>query len=117
MPTRVFTGVILLACAALAADSLNCRLVGNWPFGPSANSAVDPARNLVFCGSGGGTYVLDMSNPNSPVVLSDGIRTRGYVRDMWYENNRLYVVSGPLDVFDVSNPAAPSRLGGLSVPG
>ena len=72
MRIRVIAAVILLACLGFAADSLNCRLVGNWPFGPSSSTAVDPARNLVFCGSGGGAYILDMSNPTSPVVLSDG---------------------------------------------
>jgi hypothetical protein len=86
---RALLAVVLLAGAGFAADSLNCRLVGNWPFGPSSNSVVDPARNLVFCGSGGGVYVLDATDPNSPVVLSDAIRTRGYIRDMWYESNRL----------------------------
>ena len=54
-------------------DSLNCRLVGNWPFGPSYAVAVDSARNLVFCGSGGGVYVLDVSDSANPVKLSDAI--------------------------------------------
>ena len=117
MRMRVISAIILLACAGFAADSLNCRLVGNWPFGPCSNSAVDPARNLVFCGSGGGAYVLDMSNPNSPVMLSDAIRTRGYVRDVRYESNRLYVVSGPLDIYDVSVPSSPVRLSTVSVKG
>ena len=117
MRKRILGAIVLLACAAFAADSLNCRLVGNWPFGPSSNSACDPARNLVFCGSGGGVYVLDVTNPSSPQVLSEAIHTRGYIRDMWYDNNRLYVISGPLDIFDVSNPAAPVRLGGAAVAG
>jgi hypothetical protein len=117
MRMRILAAIILLVAAGFAADSLNCRLVGNWPFGPSSNSAVDPARNLVFCGSGGGAYVLDMSNPNSPVVLSDAIRTRGYIRDMWYESNRLYIVSGPLDIYDVTTPSAPVRLSSVPVKG
>jgi hypothetical protein len=29
-------------------DSLNCRFVGNWPFGPAYAVAYDSARNLVF---------------------------------------------------------------------
>ena len=42
-------------------DSLNVRFVGNWPFGKSYAVCVDSVRNLVFVGSGGGIYVLDVS--------------------------------------------------------
>lgn len=42
-------------------DSLNVRFVGNWPFGKSYAVAIDSARNLAFCGSGGGVYILDVS--------------------------------------------------------
>jgi hypothetical protein len=117
MRKRILGAVILLACVAFAADSLNCRLVGNWPFGPSSNSAADPARNLVFCGSGGGAYVLDVTNPGSPIILSDAIRTRGYVRDMWYANHHLYVVSGQLDIYDVTSAATPIRRSTVTVAG
>jgi hypothetical protein len=91
MKPRLAVLLVCVVALALAADSLNCHLVGNWPFGPSSNAAVDPTRQLAFCGSGGGAYVLDVSNPAAPAVLSDGIRTRGYVRDMSYQDNRLYV--------------------------
>ncbi|MGC8798212.1 MAG: hypothetical protein ACP5PK_06080, partial [candidate division WOR-3 bacterium] len=47
-------------------DSLNTRFVGNWPFGHSYAVAYDQARRLVFCGSGGGVYVLSVSNPSNP---------------------------------------------------
>lgn len=40
-------------------DSLNTRFIGNWPFGVTYAVSFDPSRNLVFCGSGGGVYVLE----------------------------------------------------------
>ena len=76
--------LLLLAICALAitaahGDSLNCRLVGNWPFGPSSAIALDSARALAFVGSGGGVYVLDVSNPAQPVKLSE-VHTQGMVK-------------------------------------
>ena len=62
----VVLGLMLVTTAVRAQDSLNCRFVGNWPFGFSEAVALDPARNLAFCGSGGGVYVLDVSNPAQP---------------------------------------------------
>lgn len=58
-------------------DSLNVRFVGNWPFGPSEAVAYDLIRNLVFCGSGGGVYVLDVSNPATPQKISERIHSQG----------------------------------------
>ena len=66
-------------------DSLNVRFVGNWPFGPSWAVCVDSARNLVFVGSGGGVYVLDISEVSNPVRVSE-IRTRGVVNGLYYDN-------------------------------
>ena len=44
----VVAGILLFAGAGLAGDSLNCRMVANWPFGPSLATECDPARNLAF---------------------------------------------------------------------
>lgn len=58
----------------LSFDSLNCRLIGNWPFGLCYAVAYDSSRSLAFMESGGGVYVLDVSNPTQPVKLSEAIR-------------------------------------------
>ena len=71
---------LALTLSAAQADSLNCRLAGNWPYGPSYAVAIDSARNLAFCGSGGGVYELDVSNPAQPLEQSEAIRTRGVVQ-------------------------------------
>ena len=81
----VSTVLLALAMPALAQDSLNTRFFGNWPFGEAASVALDPERNLTFLGSGGGVYVLDMSDPAEPVKLSEAIHTRGVVHGLFFE--------------------------------
>ena len=101
-------------------DSLNVRFVGNWPFGPSFAVAYDSARSLVFCGSGGGVYILDVSDPSSPVKVSD-IRTRGVVWGLFYDSSseRLYIADydAGLGIWDVSTPSSPAKLGSYDTPG
>lgn len=70
-------------------DSLNMRFVGNWPFGPS--QAVASMDNYVFLGSGGGVYIIDISDSANPVLVSDSIRTRGMVTSL-----RLALLSPPM---------------------
>ena len=74
-------------------DSSNCSLVGNWPFGPSYSLTLDSARNLVFCGSGGGVYVLDVSDSTNPVKLSEAIHTTGLAYGFCLQGDRLYVAA------------------------
>ena len=96
-------------------DSLNVRFIGNWPFGSTGAVDDDSARNLVFCGSGGGVYILDVSNPFAPLKMSEKIHTRGGVRRLFYDSSsqRIYIAAGfaGLDIWDVSNPASPIKLG------
>ena len=76
-------------------DYLNVRFVGNWPFSRAYAVAYDSTRNFVFCGSGGGVYILDVSNPSSPVKVSEGIHTRGIVEDLFYDasSEKLYIAA------------------------
>jgi len=105
--------------SAASADSLNCRFVGNWPFGPSNAVALDPARNLAFIGSGHGVFVLDVSDPSHPVELSEAVRTRDGVQSLCYQDSRLYVAAKAdgLEIWDVSVPANPVLLGWLDTSG
>ncbi|MCX6841719.1 MAG: hypothetical protein NTX53_05505, partial [candidate division WOR-3 bacterium] len=83
---RTFLWLIVAAVAVgQAADSLNMHIVGKWPFGGESVAVGDETRQLVFCGSAGGVYVLDASNPDSLRVLSDRIQTRGVVRDLFLD--------------------------------
>jgi hypothetical protein len=63
--------VMVLATAAIAADSLNCHLVGNWPFGPSSNAAADPGRNIVFCDAGGRLAAVRETGASGRMVLDE----------------------------------------------
>jgi hypothetical protein len=106
---------------AASADSLDCRFVGNWPFGTSHAIAFDSARNLVFVGSGGGVYVFDATDTLSPRKVSERIHTLGYVWCLAYDplTERLYIADygEGLDIWDVSIPTMPTHLGGCATPG
>jgi len=95
-------------------DSLNVRFVGNFPFGRPFHVAYDSLRNLAFLSSGGGVYILDVSNPSNPAVISDVIRCRDYIHsELFYDSNtqRLYIaVERWFEIWDVSNPNLPSKL-------
>jgi hypothetical protein len=99
-------------------DSLNVRFVGNWPFGTPYAVATDTTRDLVFFSCGGGVYIYDMSNPASPIKLSEKIHTRSrFAYDLFYDyaNHRLYTAGGwgtKNEIWDVSNPSNPIKLGG-----
>jgi hypothetical protein len=102
-------------------DSLNTRFIGNWPFGESYAVSFDTIRNLVFCGSGGGVYILDVSNPANPQKISEKIHTRGIVEALFYESSSkiLYIAAGQggLEIWDVSDPSSPFKLGYYFTPG
>lgn len=113
------------ACAVescTAGDSTNVSFVGNWPFGPTDAVQSDLQRNLVFCGSGGGVFIYDVSDPESPVKVSEQIHTRGgSVVNMHYDEitQRLYIAASyeQLEIWDVQNPENPVKLGSCEVPG
>ena len=94
-------------------DSLNVRFVGNWPFGSCSVIAYDSMRNHIFCGSGGGVFVLDVTNSDNPYELSESIHTRGVVKGLVYQNNNLYIACGVagVEIWDVSDSLRPNRLG------
>lgn len=107
----VFTGLVYAEF-----DSLNMRFVGNWPFGPANSVACDSARNLAFLGSGGGVFIVDVSNSTEPTMLSDAIRTQGVVNELYYdESSRLLYVAlvlaygGGLEIWDINDAYNPVK--------
>ena len=102
-------------------DSLNVSFLGNWPFGPSYAVSYDLTRNLVFLGSGGGVYILDVSDPQNPTKVSEEIHTRGIVYGLFYipSTQTLLIADGPggLDVWDVSSVQSPYQLSWYPTPG
>ncbi|MEA3311567.1 MAG: hypothetical protein U9Q76_05050, partial [candidate division WOR-3 bacterium] len=123
MKKWVLVSLVLIVTSTAYAqfDSLNMRFVGNWPFGPSYAVAHDSARNLVFLGSGGGVYILDASNSEEPVKISDEIRTRDVVNGLFYDttSQALYIAAGEagLEIWNVSDPFLPVKRGWRDTPG
>ncbi len=99
-------------------DSLNCRFVGSWPFGPSYAVSYDSIRNLAFCSSAYGVYIFDSSNPSSPRKISEAIRLKGIVQGLFYKNNHLYIAAceAGLEIWDIRNPESPVKLGCCETP-
>jgi len=113
-PVLAFCLILLLAGVAPGQDSLNVRLVGDYPCGSSRSYAVavDSVRDLAFLGASTVVYVLDVSDPTSPVKLSR-IETSDRVNGLCYLNGRLYVADygAGLRVISVTDPAHPVELG------
>lgn len=88
--------------------------VNNFPFGYAYCLAYDSVRNLVFAGSGGGVFVVDITDPQDMKIISDKIRTRGIVENLYYDLYKkvLFVADGPfgLEVWDVNDPTFPNKL-------
>jgi len=102
-------------------DSLNVRFAGNCPFGRPLHVAYDSLRNLAFLSSGGGVYILDVSDPSNPIEISDVIRCREFIHfELFYDSNaqRLYIATTRwFEIWDVSNPNLPSKLSSFATSG
>ncbi|KPK68432.1 hypothetical protein AMJ87_11920, partial [candidate division WOR_3 bacterium SM23_60] len=103
-------------------DSLGVHFVGNWPFGPA--HAVAQGDGHVLLGSGGGIYILNIDDPTNPVLLSDTIRTRGFVMNLrirlWSPPAaELFVGAGKagIEVWDVLDPSMPEQQCVYNTPG
>jgi len=96
-------------------DSLNISYQGSWGFGQSFSISSDTSGNIVFIGSGAGVIILDVTIPSNPVKLSE-ISARGLVDAIYFDEaaNRLYLCAyfAGFEIWDLSNIAAPVRLGG-----
>ncbi|MDP4188245.1 MAG: hypothetical protein Q8905_09370, partial [Bacteroidota bacterium] len=94
-------------------DSLNVSYQGSWGFGQSFSIGCNAAGTIDFIGSGAGVIILDVTNPASPVTLSE-ISTRGLVDAIYYDesSNRLYVTAyfAGFEIWDVSNISAPVKI-------
>jgi hypothetical protein len=82
------------------------------------------------CGGSNGSYVLataDFSNPDQPKLASElTIPSTGWDITARFDSSRMYLspaggyssnASTPLEIFDLSNPAAPALAGQTQIPG
>jgi len=98
-------------------DSLNVRCVGRWPFGPGFEVHGDTVNDLLCFGSGAGVLVFDISNPSSPVRLSQ-IAVNGLIMQVYMRDSLLFVSNygNGIEVFDLANPSSPVKISQISVP-
>ena len=104
-------------------DSTAFVQTGSYPFRFSQALVMDTVRNVAFVAQGAGVYVIDVSDPTNPRILSDRIRCQGGVSNLWLDHQRLYVaifsysVEAPVDreleIWDVAQPDAPELLGSV----
>jgi hypothetical protein len=82
----------------------------------------------IYCGSGYVLATADFSNPDTPVLDSTlPINSPGWTPAALFDTGRMYLspqggfsgsnVSTPLEIFDLSNPAAPVLAGQTQLPG
>ncbi len=87
--------------------------IGEWPYGSALSAAVDSTRDIIFLGSGGAVLMLDGSDINNPLLISDTIRTAGLVLDIFYDvsTHRLYLACGEggYEIWNVEDPSIPFR--------
>src|SRR5512139_577061 len=77
--------------ADLPLDSTGLEPAGSWPFAEGTTIVMDSARHLVCTASGCGVFLIDVSDPTQPVVLSDRIRCQSQVWNMWLDGAKLYL--------------------------
>lgn len=101
-------------------DSLNVTYRGSWGFGQSFSMGTSASGTIKFVGSGAGVIILDVTDPANPVKVSE-LSTRGLVDAMCFDEatNRLYVTAyfAGFEIWDLSNMAAPVRIGAAPVDG
>ncbi|MBM3313055.1 hypothetical protein FJY70_00520 [candidate division WOR-3 bacterium] len=118
-PALVMLGLFVMASIGAPAERFYSRLLGSWPFDLPRSVALDTARGLAFLGAGGGVYVLDVSEPESLIKVSEGIRCADVVNGVCYRDGLLYAAcaAAGLEIWDVSQPAEPRRLGVFAASG
>ncbi|MFC2173609.1 LVIVD repeat-containing protein [Acidobacteriota bacterium] len=107
---------LIVMLAALPAAGQSCpELMGQWPYGPALAVAME--GNILYYGTGAAVIALDISNPSSPLILSE-ITMPDAVNDLALSGSYLYVAADAagLRIVDVSDPAAPIETGHADVP-
>jgi len=98
-------------------DSLYLGLVDWWHFTSFLAVAYDSIRDLVFCSSERDVYILD----SSFAIISRNIHTFGDIGGLFYDATSyyLYIADGDigLEIWDVSNPVFPTKVGNCDTPG
>ncbi len=101
-------------------DSLHMSYAGGWSMGQSFCMGSSPTGDTLFIGSGAGVIVMDATDPYNPGLLSE-IHARALVDGVYYNPSlgRLYLAAyfSGLEIWDVSDITAPSRISRVPVTG
>jgi hypothetical protein len=82
--------------------------VGQWG-GPSL--AVTVCGTTAYLGVGSRLVLLDISDPNDPSVVGRSEPLYGFISDIAVCGDYAYVGARDLEIIDISNPAAPTKVG------
>jgi len=89
-------------------ESLNVRLVGKWGRGPAAR--VTGRDTLVYLALGSEVAILNCVNAHNPIIVNE-IQCRYVVDRPILKDSILYcVLQGGIEVFNIANPASPTRV-------
>jgi len=97
---------------AYAAEASNIKWMGGYTFGINGPLEIEPARSRAFLASGGGVYVIDISEPAYPVRISERLETPGIIRGLRRVSNYIYIASwkSGFEIWDVMwSPTLMSR--------
>lgn len=106
--------IVLLVslCMAQGTDSLNCRMVGHWPYGPGVMYKEVMSESLIYVHAGVGFYVLDVGRPGAVVKVAE-VPTQGVPGFISRHGSRLCVGESDAGValYDVTDLRHPALLG------
>lgn len=104
------------------AGSAGCRLVDTdfWPEGLGESGFHDGAfvvRDAIAYRLAESLEVIDLRDPDHPVLVAAVPRQAGYTRDIRVVDDVLWTSGGVLETFDLSRPFAPVSLGLIELDG
>ncbi len=102
-----FTLISMLSNTIFSQNNVNW--IGAWQYGPADAVFVNYMNEIAYVGAGGAVMIIDVSNPANPELISDDVRTAGFVRDIWYRDDKLYLACGRggLEIWDIADPQDP----------
>lgn len=107
---------VLVANVFAQYESKNVSLVGRWPFGDCRTSY--KSGNYVYAGNGTCLDVLDISNPEAP-ILAGRLITESMISCIQIAEHYVYIAnwSDGFRVVDISNPSEPLEIAAIPFEG
>ncbi len=115
MKTLVLQIAMCLTVSFTFGQNNNISLINRWAQGPCYTSTV--SGDYMFMGNGSIMEIHNISDPVNPELVSS-FSTPGVVRDIWVEDNLVYIANGNkgLRIINISNINEPEEIGFLDTP-